>query len=291
MSKIKILFVAANPAGTPAVKLDKEMQQITAKIRAAEYRDSLDVRSAWAARPDDLMQHLLEFKPHIVHFSGHGERGGELNFLDDAGNRKLVSVQAIRSLFRVLKDNVRLVVFNACFAKAQAEAVVEFIDCAVGMNTEVSDEAAIAFAGSFYRAIGFGRSVQESFDLGVTSILFDVPNEATTPEIVTRKGVDANAIVLVNPNATVVPTPVPTPTPLTPDGIDRVALVKTLGQILPSQLTFLTAILNMPGIAQLGGGASHAEKIHAFVSWAEAPGGVGLVKVKAALDELIRNPQ
>ena len=68
-----MLFLAANPAGTPPLKLDEEIRQITAKIRAAEYRDSLELVSRWAVRPDDLQQALLEVKPHVVHFSGHGE--------------------------------------------------------------------------------------------------------------------------------------------------------------------------------------------------------------------------
>ena len=43
-----------------------------AKIRSAEYRDTLELVSAWAVRPDDLQQLLLQHQPHVVHFSGHG---------------------------------------------------------------------------------------------------------------------------------------------------------------------------------------------------------------------------
>jgi hypothetical protein len=49
-----VLFLSANPAGTPPLKLDEEIRQITAKVRAAEYRDSLELVSRWAVRPDDL---------------------------------------------------------------------------------------------------------------------------------------------------------------------------------------------------------------------------------------------
>lgn len=258
MSKIKILFVAANPAGTPALKLDEEIRQITAKIRAAEFRDSLEVRSAWAARPDDLMQHLMEFKPHIVHFSGHGGQGGELYFLDDAGNPKPVAVPAIKSLFRTLKDNVKLVVFNACFAKTQAEAVVESIDCAVGMNTEVSDEAAIAFAGSFYRALGFGRSIQDAFDLGVTSILFDASNEAATPEIVTRAGVDASTLYLLSNSAV----------NDNPGGELADGILADLESLLSAEFELLLAYLNVEQNKLPGKGEPLATRAAALVEWA-----------------------
>jgi hypothetical protein len=77
MNKIKVLFLAANPAGTQPLKLDEEIRQITAKIRAAEFRDSLELVACWAVRPDDLLQALLEVKPHVVHFSGHGSKAQE----------------------------------------------------------------------------------------------------------------------------------------------------------------------------------------------------------------------
>src|SRR3954453_12447380 len=114
MDKVKVLFLAANPAGTQLLQLDEEIRQITAKVRAAEYRDSLELISRWALRPDDLLQALLEVKPHVVHFSGHGSPAAQLILLDDQGKPKPVSQDALVNLFRILKDNVRVVVLNAC---------------------------------------------------------------------------------------------------------------------------------------------------------------------------------
>src|SRR5947208_11165763 len=104
MNRVKVLFLAANPAGTQPLQLDEEIRRITAKVRAAEYRDSLELISRWAVRPDDLMQALLEVKPHVVHFSGHGSSAQELILVDDQGNPKPVSKGALASLFRTLKD-------------------------------------------------------------------------------------------------------------------------------------------------------------------------------------------
>src|SRR3954452_11321672 len=122
MDKVKVLFLAANPAGTQPLKLDEEIRQITAKVRAAEYRDSLELVSRWAVRPDDLLQALLEEKPHVVHFSGHGSSAAELVLLDDRGNPKPVSQAALVHLFRTLRDNVRVVMLNACYSRPQAGA-------------------------------------------------------------------------------------------------------------------------------------------------------------------------
>src|SRR3954454_227609 len=166
MSKAKVLFLAANPAGTQPLKLDEEIRQITAKVRAAEYRESLELVSRWAVRPDDLLQALLEVKPHVVHFSGHGSPAAELILLDDRGEPKPVSQEALVHLFGTLRDNVRVVLLNACDTLAQAKALTKAIDCTVGMSRPIGDAAAIAFAASFYRALGFGRSMKEAFELG-----------------------------------------------------------------------------------------------------------------------------
>ena len=105
----------------------------------------------------------------------------------------------MRALFTALKDNIRLVMLNACYSRPQAEAVVEFIDCAVGMKKAIGDQAAIVFAASFYRALGFGRSVKEAFDQGRTALLLEGIPKANTPELLLKKGVDASSVFLAGP--------------------------------------------------------------------------------------------
>jgi len=222
MNKVKVLFVAANPVGTKPLQLDEEIRQITTKLRAAEYRDSLELVSRWAVRPDDLLQALLEVKPQIVHFSGHGTQGepisgpppsplpsgrdlippdsgqaGQLIFMGDRGQPQPVSQEALVYLFRTLRDNVRVVVLNACHSRPQAEALAETIDCSIGMNQPIGDEAAIVFAVSFYRALGFGRSVREAFELGKAALLLEGIPEDKTPELLTRQGVDDTRLILI----------------------------------------------------------------------------------------------
>jgi len=197
MNKIKILFLAANPSDTNKLALDVEIREITSKIRAAEHRDSIELISAWAVRPDDLLQLLNQHKPQIIHFSGHGSDSGEIILTDNNGVSKPVSSKAMKALFTALKDNVRAVILNACYSKEQAEAITQVIDCAVGMNNSIGDDAAITFASSFYRAIGFGRSIQDAFNQGIASLaLEDIPEE-NTPELLVRAGIDPSLIILV----------------------------------------------------------------------------------------------
>ncbi|MGK3966798.1 CHAT domain-containing protein [Sorangium sp. So ce118] len=198
MDTVKILFLSANPVGTTPLRLDEEAREIETKLRMADRRN-VELITKWAVRPDDLLQHLNQHKPHVVHFSGHGSPAEELILLDKEGHPKPVSKKALMMLFRTLKDNIRVVVLNACFSRPQAEAIVEEIDCAVGMNRAIRDDAAIGFAASFYRAIGFGRSVQEAFDQGRTALLLEGIPEEHTPELMSRPGIEARSIILAKP--------------------------------------------------------------------------------------------
>lgn len=198
--KQKILFLAANPTGTTQLALDEECRQITEKIRAADHRESLELITRWAVRPEDLLQHLNEHRPHIVHFSGHGTPTEEVVLLDRDRNPMTVPAAALKQLFMTLKDNIRVVVLNACFSKPQAAAITEVVDCAVGMNKAIGDDAAISFAAAFYQAIGFGRSVKVAFESGKTALMLAGIPEDKTPELLCRKGVDPATLVLIQPS-------------------------------------------------------------------------------------------
>lgn len=197
MSKCKILFLAANPAGTDRLSLDEESRAIEEKIRSTEHRDAFELVTKWAVRADDLLENFNRFKPHVVHFSGHGTEANEIILEDHSRKARPVSAAALKQLFTVLKDNIHVVVLNACFSQTQAEAIVQVIDCAIGMKTEIGDEAAIAFAASFYSAVGYGRSVHDAFEQGRTSLMLKGIPEEDTPTLLVRKGVNASTIFLV----------------------------------------------------------------------------------------------
>jgi CHAT domain len=196
MQTVKILFLAANPASTNRLAIDEEMRAIEHKVRAAEHREVLVFQSHWAVRPDDLLQLFNQHRPQIVHFSGHGSHAG-LSLAGNDGQVRLVTTRALTALFATLKDNIRLVFLNACYSREQAQALVTNIDCVVGMKESIHDNAATVFASSFYRAIGFERSIQEAFDQGRTALLLEGISEEDIPELLVRNGIDPRQIVLI----------------------------------------------------------------------------------------------
>jgi len=197
--KVKVVFFAANPEGTGKLALDEESREIKAKIRASDHSASLELLTEWAVRPDDLLQFLNQHEPTVVHFSGHGSNAAEIILLDRDRQPKPVSEQALVSLFKALKGKIRLVFLNACFSEAQAKAIVQEIDCAVGMSRAVGDQAAITFAAAFYRALGFGKSVQNAFEQAKVALQLEGIPEEGTPRLLTKLGIDADKVILVNP--------------------------------------------------------------------------------------------
>ncbi len=303
MSEIRLLFIAANQSDPnwDRLSLDEESRQIRQKISEAQARDLFNIRTLLNARWSDLRQELQNFNPHIIHFSGHGGEEGQLYFLSDDGKPHPVKVTAIKRLFATHKEDptvpcaLQLVVFNACYSEAQAKAVIESIDFAIGMNREIGDDVAVAFSAAFYNSIASKRPVKTAFEFGLSDVdAFDLGDldEADAFKLFTREGVDAKTLVLVKSEVPVGQTGAstqPVPTRSNEEVVARAALVKTLSRILPAQLTFLTTLLNMPLLVKIGSGASHAEKIEAFLDWAESEDGCGLPAVKAALDDLINS--
>lgn len=192
---VKVLFLAANPSNTDKLRLDEEIREIQARIRAADFRDHFELLSRWAVRADDLLQAFNEVRPDIVHFSGHGTESSDLVIEDDQGKAVSVSQAALTSLFKNLKDNIRLVVLNACHSEGQATAISQEIDCTIGMNQGIGDEAAIVFSSWLYGALAFGRSVGEAFEQGRTALMLRGMPEEATPSVRLKAGVDPHRVI------------------------------------------------------------------------------------------------
>lgn len=199
--KIVVLFIASNPEDQTQLRLDEEIRAITQKIRESEYRESVELKSIWATRPNDLLQALNEHKPTIVHFSGHGSDQSALVLQDDSGNTKLVSLGTIIEMFKVMASGIELVVFNACFSHAQAERVTQNVKAAVGMRYSVGDDAARVFAAQFYSSIGFGRSITEAFSQAKVALKLENIQEDQIPVLFVAEGVEDVELVLVQPQA------------------------------------------------------------------------------------------
>ncbi|MEI2579853.1 pentapeptide repeat-containing protein [Scytonema sp. PRP1] len=176
-----ILILAANPKTTSSLRLDEEVREIDAGLQRAKKREQFDLKQRWAVRIRDVSQALLDFKPRIVHFSGHGSGDDGLVLEDEMGNVQLVDGEALAELFKLFADHVECVLLNACYSEVQALAIVKYIPYVIGMNWAIGDKASIEFAVGFYSALGAGESIEFAYQFGCSAIRLVGYREHLTP--------------------------------------------------------------------------------------------------------------
>lgn len=169
-SVLRVLLVSASPDSHVRVRVDKEFSGIIRRMKATRHRDRFQFEQLQAARYSDLRAALQEHEPHILHISAHGDPDGSLLFEGDSeGARKVPKAKLIK-LLTSLRDNLRLVVLNACDSGTIARDIPPTVDLAIGMSDQVADTAAIEFAVAFYESLGFGKSVETAFAVALAGL-------------------------------------------------------------------------------------------------------------------------
>ncbi|MCP4695633.1 MAG: CHAT domain-containing protein [Gammaproteobacteria bacterium] len=181
-----ILVLAANPVDTAQLKLDTEVREIEHGLKLGRQRDQYALQKVFAARPADARRAMLEYKPAVVHFCGHGEGGAGIAFEGPDGQTRLVSTEALANFFKLFSAQVQCVVLNACYSEVQADAIARHIEYVIGMDKAVSDQAAIEFAVAFYDALAAGENVEFAYQLGRNAIEMAGIPEHLTPALKSR---------------------------------------------------------------------------------------------------------
>ena len=197
----KILILTAIPHG---LRLDKEIQEIEGAVRRASKRDLFDIKTRTAVRPQDIRRAIREEKPQIVHFCGHGLDDGSLLLEDDGGKNKPVLPQGLAMLFKQHNGYVNCVLLNACHSVKTADTISQHINYVIGMNREIGDKAAIAFAQGFYDGLGYEQEdnqyvFQKAFDEGLIAIAMEDFSQESIPVLKKNFKPDYLSTIIRNP--------------------------------------------------------------------------------------------
>jgi hypothetical protein len=197
---LRMVVVIARPAGYPPLDGERELERLRHALSDWVKQGWLVLEPLERATPEDL-QRSLRKSCHILHIVSHGrfdsERGEGALVLEDKDGR----AQSVTGLWlgEILsaQNELRLVVLNACEGAltsaadplaGMAQALVGArIPAVVAMRSRISDEAAVAFAESFYEALGRSLPVDVALAKarqGVLSRKNDL--EWTTPVLYTR---------------------------------------------------------------------------------------------------------
>src|SRR5215213_3306807 len=187
--KTRILFLSANPWTTSRILVDEEAREIFERIQEGPCRDGFELHKHTATRAIDLQRLLLLHRPHIVHFSGHGSKKHKLIFGGAPGRGKTIDHQGLVNVLALYSRHLRLVLLNACFTKTQARSIADVIDYSVGTGKGIGDKGSVAFAGAFYRALGFGKSIREAFNSAKAELVLTKMPRTQGIELFVRNGI------------------------------------------------------------------------------------------------------
>jgi CHAT domain-containing protein len=165
---------------------------------------------------DELMRHLNELQPTVLHFSGHGSTDGAGSsvqssdpqrditgvrstgsagiLLQEGQSRQYVSDRALAKMIASAAPSTRVVVLNACYSAAVADSLRHEVDCVVGIGDAIADTAARSFAVAFYRALGHRRSIGNAVDQAAATL--EAKHPGARPLCATRDGLRADQIFL-----------------------------------------------------------------------------------------------
>jgi len=161
--KLSILFLGSSPNQWQPLELTREFNELSRELDA-RCPSRFELHSRWGEPATSLPDLLDDYRPQILHFSGHGNELGGLVFEDEHGEPHTPAPETIAEVFAKSKGVVRCVVLNACFSEPQARLIAVYVDCVVGLHDRIADEDAIAFTQAFYSSIGRGLSLATAFD-------------------------------------------------------------------------------------------------------------------------------
>jgi hypothetical protein len=169
---VRVLFLAANPAGTSRLRLDEELREIEQAIRQGRDRDNIEIRTVPAVRAQDITAALIDVDPYLVHFAGHGGSAeGSFVVKDDFGHAHVIPVAGLVQAFKAVGQGVRCVIVNACQTERLAQELAAAGPCVIGMRHPVGDRSAIRFSIGFYQALAAGKSIETAFDVAVAQLM------------------------------------------------------------------------------------------------------------------------
>lgn len=161
---LKILVMAANPAGHPHLDADREFALIQDALADLQKAGLVTIRRLPRATAAELQASLQQEDWHVFHFIGHGGRtNGDavLLFEDDRGASDEMTSELLNAVLQ--HPSLRLVVLNSCdgahaldsdpFSGLAQGLVRARIPAVIAMQFKITDQGAIKLAKEFYSAL------------------------------------------------------------------------------------------------------------------------------------------
>lgn len=200
---LRILGIVSSPVGYEELDADSERQNLETALDTLR-REGL-VELFWLERATlrELGRRISEpDEIHVIHYIGHGAydeatEAGVLVLERSDGRAADVSGEVLGAMLQD-ERSLRLVVLNSCEGartshvdpfSGVATSLIEFdIPAVVGMQFEITDEAAIAFSDALYRGLAQGMPIDAAIAPARRAIMSIKEAEFGTPVLFLRDG-------------------------------------------------------------------------------------------------------
>jgi len=134
----------------------------------------IDIQCEFKPTTARFLNKMVDFKPHILHFIGHGrydekEREGSIALVDDQRNVNWVPDGTFADYFKQKGTIPRLIILHSCeggknditakFAGLAPQLILSGVQAVVAMQYMITNAAAIDFSKYFYEQIARGEPV------------------------------------------------------------------------------------------------------------------------------------
>jgi hypothetical protein len=198
-TQLRIAFLVSNPDDVDKLRTDIELKAVNRAIQAAGNREKVSLRPYLAASFTDLLDALNEFRPKILHFSGHGGMGGlyfdaEYDFDYEGAH---LDFETINKVIAAIDEAPTMLIFNACDTEVGASTLLGRVKAIVAMSDSIGDESALLFAPRLYAALVAGQSAASSFAQAAATLDAAGVADADLPKLLLAHGVDGKTLKLV----------------------------------------------------------------------------------------------
>jgi len=193
----RMLLLLPTPLSDTPLEAAKEAAAIRDALQRSTFGRTVDIQERSCVTADRLRDAIAQVRPHAIHIATHGyapdvngSQAGGLQIQDERGYAVQLSPEDLRDLIRQGSGAAlpRLVTLTVCSSDAYAASLQDSFDCVIGMKGEISADAAITFAGTFYRYLGDGDNVAAAFEKARTSVRLHDRVHGERPALHAREG-------------------------------------------------------------------------------------------------------
>jgi hypothetical protein len=169
MNRETVLVLNATPDDQGRLRADKEGALLERQLEMVKNRErDLHVVQKFAVRLQDIQKELLNNRPKILHFSGHGDEGVLIFENDDVTTAEL-NGDVLAEILEVY-GKLECLVLHACYTENVARACAKHVPVVVGSTDSINDETAPKFTYAFYQALANGRLYVNAFKAGQVEV-------------------------------------------------------------------------------------------------------------------------